>query len=149
MESTMPVIPFGVKQTEAKSGSLVAADQEAKAQITVPNNLEQTAPTLDITLSSSFAGSIFSALDYLTSYPYGCTEQTMSSFLPNVIVAKALKELRVPQTVNTPELAKKIEAGMERLKDFQHEDGGWGWWKEDESQPHPPSSCWKSFRHED
>ena len=134
MEITLPVIPFGVKQTEAKSGSLVAADQEAKAQITVPNNLEQTAPTLDITLSSSFAGSIFSALDYLTSYPYGCTEQTMSSFLPNIIVAKALKELRVPRTVNTPELAKKIEAGMERLKDFQHEDGGWGWWKEDESQ---------------
>ncbi len=134
MEITLPVIPFGVKQTEAKSGSLVAADQETKAQITVPNNLEQTAPTLDITLSSSFAGSIFSALDYLTSYPYGCTEQTMSSFLPNIIVAKALKELRVPQTVNTPELAKKIDAGMKRLKDFQHEDGGWGWWKEDESQ---------------
>src|SRR6266576_1352593 len=100
MEITLPVIPFGVKQTEAKSGSLVAADQEAKAQITVPNNLEQTAPTLDIPLSSSFAGSIFSALDYLTSYPYGCTEQTMSSFLPNIVVAKALKELRVPQTVD-------------------------------------------------
>src|SRR5258708_36193943 len=57
----------------------------------------------------------------------------MSSFLPNIIVAKALKELRVPQTVNTPELAKKIDAGMKRLKDYQHEDGGWGWWKEDES----------------
>ena len=34
----------------------------------------------------------FGALDYLTSYPYGCTEQTMSSFLPNVIVAQTLQE---------------------------------------------------------
>src|SRR5258708_12057430 len=28
---------------------------------------------------------------------------------------------------------KKIQADIERLKGFQHEDGGWGWWKEDES----------------
>ena len=133
MELTLPVIPFGVRQTDAKSGSLVAPEQEEKTQVTLPGNFEQTAPTLNITLSSSFAGGIFSALDYLTSYPYGCTEQTMSSFLPNIVVAKALKDLRVPQNVDTPELAKKIKAGMERLKDFQHDDGGWGWWKDDES----------------
>ena len=24
-----------------------------------------------------------------------------------------------------------VRAGIERLKDFQHGDGGWGWWKED------------------
>ena len=30
---------------------------------------------------------LFGALDYLTGYPYGCTEQTMSRFLPTVIVA--------------------------------------------------------------
>ena len=28
----------------------------------------------------------------------------------------------------------KMQAGLERLKDYQHEDGGWGWWKEDESR---------------
>jgi uncharacterized protein YfaS (alpha-2-macroglobulin family) len=134
LELTLPVAPVGVRQTDAKSGSLVAADQEEKTQVTLPGNSDQTAPTLNITLSSSFAGSIFSALDYLTSYPYGCTEQTMSSFLPNIIVAKAMKDLRVPHTVDSPELEKKIKAGMERLKDFQHDDGGWGWWKDDESQ---------------
>jgi uncharacterized protein YfaS (alpha-2-macroglobulin family) len=134
LELTLPVIPFGVRQTDAKSGSLVASEQEEKTQVTLPGNFEETAPSLNITLASSFAGSIFSALDYLTSYPYGCTEQTMSSFLPNIVVAHALQDLRVPQTVDTPELAKKIKAGMERLKDFQHDDGGWGWWKDDESQ---------------
>src|SRR5260370_6518114 len=57
----------------------------------------------------------------------------MSSFLPNIIVAKAMKDLHLTTTVNTPELEKKIQAGIERLKGFQHEDGGWGWWKEDQS----------------
>ena len=35
--------------------------------------------------------------------------------------------------VNEAELQRKIKAGLERLTDFQHEDGGWGWWKTDDS----------------
>jgi alpha-2-macroglobulin len=134
MEITLPVIAVGVKQTDAKSGSLVENDQEEKTVVTLPGNPDHASPSLDITLNSSYAGSIFAALEYLTSYPYGCTEQTMSSFLPNIVVAKALKDLQVPATVETPALKEKIEAGMARLKDYQHEDGGWGWWKDDESQ---------------
>jgi alpha-2-macroglobulin len=134
MEITLPVIPVGVKQNDAKSGSVSGADQEEKTIVTLPGNPDQSSPALDIAISPSLAGSIFSALDYLTAYPYGCTEQTMSSFLPNIVVAKAMKELKLQSTVDTPELEKKIEAGMARLKDFQHDDGGWGWWKEDESQ---------------
>lgn len=133
MELTLPIIPVGVKQTDAKSGSIVADDAEVKTVVTLPGNPDQSAPTLDLTLSSSYAGSIFSALDYLTSYPYGCTEQTMSSFLPNIVVAKVMKDLRLQSNVDTAELQKKIEAGMARLKDFQHDDGGWGWWKDDQS----------------
>jgi uncharacterized protein YfaS (alpha-2-macroglobulin family) len=77
---------------------------------------------------------MFSALNYLTEFPYGCTEQTMSSFLPNVIVSHALQELKVSTDVNQQLLAAKLKAGLERLGDFQHEDGGWGWWKTDESE---------------
>lgn len=69
------------------------------------------------------------ALPYLIDYPYGCTEQTMSRFLPAAVVAKAhpkdAKDLR--------RLADVTKASMARLYDFQHDDGGWGWWKEGES----------------
>jgi len=71
MEITLPVIAVGVKQTDAKSGSLVENDQEEKTVVTLPGNPDQSSPALDITLNSSYAGSIFEALDYLTSYPYG------------------------------------------------------------------------------
>ena len=33
------------------------------------------------------------SLPYLAAYPYGCTEQTMSRFLPGVITAKTLRDL--------------------------------------------------------
>jgi hypothetical protein len=134
MELTLPVIPVGVKQSDAKSGSLNALDQEEKTTVNLPTNLEESGSGLDIKINSSLAGSIFSALDYLTSYPYGCTEQTMSSFLPDIVVAKAMKDLNLKVSLDTPELEKKIQAGMSRLLDYQHQDGGWGWWKDDESQ---------------
>jgi len=133
IELTLPVIPVGVKQADSKSGALANPEQQEDSFVTLPGNPELSAPTLDINLNSSIAGGIFGALDYLTSYPYGCTEQTMSSFLPNIVVAQAMKDLKLPATVNTPELQKKIHAGMDRLMDYQHEDGGWGWWKEDQS----------------
>lgn len=57
----------------------------------------------------------------------------MSSFLPNIVVEQALKELKIKSNVDAAALQKKIREGLERLYDFQHEDGGWGWWKTDES----------------
>jgi uncharacterized protein YfaS (alpha-2-macroglobulin family) len=133
MELTLPVIPFGVKLSDSKSGAVSAPSGQAQVTVNLPGDPATAAPTLNVSISPSIAGSIFGALEFLTSYPYGCTEQTMSSFLPNVVVAKAMKDLNLQSTINTPELAKKIRAGLDRLYDFQHDDGGWGWWKEDQS----------------
>ncbi len=32
-------------------------------------------------------------------------------------------------------LDKKVKAGFERLASLQHDDGGWGWWETDETDP--------------
>ena len=59
----------------------------------------------------------------------------MSSYLPNVIVAETLSRLEGANSAwMRPTCMAKMQAGLERLKDYQHEDGGWGWWKEDESR---------------
>ena len=31
---------------------------------------------------------------------------------------------------------KMVQDGLGRLKEFQHQDGGWGWWKDDSSDPY-------------
>ena len=133
MELTLPVIPFGVKLSDSKSGAVDGPSGQAQATVNLPGDPTTAAPSLSVSISPSIAGSIFGALDYLTSYPYGCTEQTMSGFLPDVVVARAMKDLKLESTIDTPELEKKISAGLDRLYDFQHDDGGWGWWKEDQS----------------
>jgi uncharacterized protein YfaS (alpha-2-macroglobulin family) len=59
----------------------------------------------------------------------------MSSFLPNVIVTQALKDVQSSSIRSANDLPKKVQKGMNRLYAYQHEDGGWGWWKDDQSDP--------------
>jgi len=59
----------------------------------------------------------------------------MSSFLPNILVTKAMKELGLAPPAVSTELDQKVAAGLKRLYTFQHDDGGWGWWQTDETQP--------------
>jgi len=133
VELTLPVNPQGVKLAQSKAGSVTAAKPEAALAMQFPAAAVPATRNLEITLSPSVAGAMFGAIDYLTQFPYGCTEQTLSSFVPNVTVSKALRDLGVQSDVNDKQLALKIRAGLDRLYDFQHEDGGWGWWKTDES----------------
>jgi uncharacterized protein YfaS (alpha-2-macroglobulin family) len=134
LEISFPVEPVGVAQKLNQTGAIEDANGQASTDVNFPANTDAAAHKLHIEVSPSIAGTVFSALDYLTTYPYGCTEQTMSSFLPNVIVAETLKKLNLPSRVDPNDLEAKVRAGLERLADYQHDDGGWGWWKEDDSR---------------
>ena len=125
VELTLPVKPFGVKLSQGRAG-----EGNAEFRLAAP------ASTVEITVTPSVAGAVFSGLDYLSSFPYGCVEQTMSSFLPNIIVARALADLKLKSDQKPAELDAKIKAGVGRLLDFQHQDGGWGWWQTDDSHPY-------------
>lgn len=134
LELTLPVLPYGVKLALAKAGSEAQPQARTEIEVEFPPEAAPNSRTLEVSVTPSLAGAIFGALEYLTLFPYGCTEQTMSSFLPNVVVAQAVKGLGLRSGVDAAQLDKKIRAGLERLYDFQHQDGGWGWWKTDESQ---------------
>src|SRR5437867_2916779 len=86
MEISLPVIPFGVKLSQSRTGSLREPEGTAETDLVFPSESIASSRALDVIVTPSLAGTVFGALGFLTSYPYGCTEQTMSSFLPNVIV---------------------------------------------------------------
>jgi uncharacterized protein YfaS (alpha-2-macroglobulin family) len=135
MELTLPVVPFGVKLAAAKAGSIAGAGNSDTVQpLTFPAGAEAGTRNLTIGVTPSIAGTVFAALNFLTSYPYGCTEQTMSSFLPDVLVANSLKKLGVKSNIDPQVLNKQVQAGLDRLYNYQHPDGGWGWWQTDDSQ---------------
>lgn len=135
VELALDVVPRGLH--DVKSERWTTDDENAQQEFTInlPANTDLNSRQLRIEASPSVAGTLFGALDYLTSYPYGCTEQTMSSFLPNIIVSQTLKEFKSTSIRTANDLKKKVESGRNRLYAFQHEDGGWGWWKSDNSDP--------------
>jgi uncharacterized protein YfaS (alpha-2-macroglobulin family) len=134
LELSFPVNPAGVAEDISQSGVVAANDPVGSARIVFPGNTDPAAHSLRVEVSPSIAGSLVPALQYLASYPYGCTEQTMSSYLPAVSVAETLNRLGIGDPAEQADLRAKMQASLERLKDYQHEDGGWGWWKEDESR---------------
>ena len=133
MKLDLPILPHGAMQYVAKSGTV---DEAVSVKVTVPKTAIAEASELRITVSPSVASQVLDALEYLAGYPYGCVEQTMSRFLPTVVVARSLQKLNLPKSRVNDELPEMVNAGLQRLYNFQHHDGGWGWWEADRSNPY-------------
>jgi uncharacterized protein YfaS (alpha-2-macroglobulin family) len=110
--------------------------------IAVPNGALEMS-TVEVQLSRSIAGTLLTGLEYLTGYPYGCVEQTMSKALPNAVVGRALNQLGVTNPTLAATLPGQISASIQRLYGYQHNDGGWGWWFDDPS--HDYQTAWVIF----
>jgi alpha-2-macroglobulin len=134
LEVTLPVLAYGVKQRAAASGVVFSGAGQNDWHYNYPTASDAGTRKMTITVAPSVAGTVFDALDYLTSYPWGCTEQTMSSFLPDVIVAQAVDKLHLKPPVDRTTLNVMVRAGLDRLYSYQHDDGGWGWWPDDPSR---------------
>jgi uncharacterized protein YfaS (alpha-2-macroglobulin family) len=157
MEKTYTVYEHGVDKFLARSGKV--RGEAVTVVLDIPAARRPESTTMSVALTSSMAVTMLDALPYLVDYPYGCTEQTMSRFLPAVVTARTLQDLGlspddalgkvfggieqqfVDQTHpegrakrrNLEKLDAIVNKGLERLYDFQHNDGGWGWWKHGES----------------
>jgi uncharacterized protein YfaS (alpha-2-macroglobulin family) len=154
MEKSYPVYEHGIEKFIAKSGK--AQGNDITVKLDLPKERKADSTTLVVQVTPSMAVTMLDALPYLIDYPYGCTEQTMSRFLPAAITAKTLRDLGLqPEDImgrafggieqssaaathpkgkkDLAELDKIVKASLDRLYDFQHADGGWGWWKDGES----------------
>ncbi len=193
-ETVIPVLVHGVERQTQQSGVMKAGNTlPAQVTINLPEARKAGSSQVVVTLNPSLAGVMLDALPYLADYPYGCVEQTLSRFIPSVIVAQTLKDTgynlsdlekgatarrkaalanaangpkqvteNSPYTyptanptgkpnlnttqyayyaaprLNNPvfngaELNRMVKDGLARLRDMQHRDGGWGWWKDDTS----------------
>ncbi|MCB1158616.1 MAG: hypothetical protein KDK45_14025, partial [Leptospiraceae bacterium] len=114
---------FRILQTgDTKNNSnLVIPLEDSKTTQFVPEELI-------IQLEPGIVQSMLSSLQYLSEYPYGCTEQTISKFLPALMLDKIYKQKTGKPLSFDKDLDKKIKTGIERLKTMQNYDGSWGFW---------------------
>jgi hypothetical protein len=131
LEQTLPVRAYGMEQVLLAGGALDDERPRAEVELAVPETARPDSVRAAVRVSSGVAPALMASLEYLTGYPYGCTEQTMSRFLPDLVVAKALRELGLENEELEEKLPGYIHAGLARLAQLQHDDGGWGWWADD------------------
>ena len=134
VEITLPVKSYSVPEVVATSGQ---AKDTASEKITLPKELDPTQGAASVSFSPSLGGNSINALPYLFTYPYYCTEQITSRFMPAVFVHRILQNAKIDKSgsIDTKQLADVINDGIQRLNNQQHSDGGWGWWTEYESNP--------------
>lgn len=131
VSQTVPCLPRGYLKRQHPAGVLRAAS--ATIPVQVRSDAIAGASALRLHLSPSLIATAYGALDYLAHYPYGCVEQTMSCFLPDIAVYQALRDLRLPTGELGAKLPEMVNEGLSRLYNMQHEDGGWGWWRYDQT----------------
>lgn len=118
----IPVTPLGAEQVVTVSGFA-----RGEATVTVPPDARLADAKLEITFVPSLLDDAVQSLEYLVEYPYGCVEQTMSRFLPAIVVKQTLDRVGVRNDSLDAKLPGVVEGGIKRLLELQHADGGWGW----------------------
>jgi hypothetical protein len=134
-EGSLPVYRYSAPEVVGTGGQLEVAGSRTEV-VALPPNIDERRGELTVRLDPSLAAGMRDGLDYLEHFEYECTEQTVSRFLPNVLTSRALKQLGVQNTELEAKLPALVEEGLNRLYQHQHEDGGWGWWMDTESNPH-------------
>lgn len=149
MVTTLPVIEDGLLQHTAASTRLTTDERSGSLRIALPTVLDPERTSLRLQLNSDPALFALDALPYLVDYPYGCVEQTMSRFLPAVVVRGTLTRLGLDPaevearllkgesaadvrrrlgTAGLSRLDEVVAAGLARLAGAQTPRGGFGWW---------------------
>jgi len=92
---------------------------------------------LEITTSSTQLQELTDGFAYVVNYPFGCTEQTASRILAIAALRDAANAFEAKDLPSKEELENRMTAGIARLQQLQHYDGGFSFWRnDDESFPY-------------
>lgn len=137
MRMEVPVQPNGLEMLLSKA-AYNQGNSATEIAFDIEQSIDLNTASVELSIAPGVTAALLSSMDDLIGYPYGCVEQTMSRFLPNVLVSNTLKKVgsRYSSNIDAEELQKMVAQGTKRLGELQHNDGGWGWWRDDETHPY-------------
>ncbi|MHB0869769.1 MAG: Ig-like domain-containing protein [Chloroflexota bacterium] len=131
VEMTLPVHTLTTAEVVATSGEVRDSTTEL---VRLPEGINPDLGELTVETSPSLAAGMRYSVRYLEEFPYECTEQTVSRFLPRVVMQRAFEKLVLPDKEGiASQLPSIVGRSLQRLYGGQRPDGGWGWWPGDSS----------------
>jgi len=131
-EGTLPIYRYEVPETVGTAGTLATVDTQVET-IMLPRRFDVSRGELIVQVDQSLAASTIDGLDYLKSSSLRSVEHTVSRFLPNILITRALSELNVDHADLQDGLDLLVNLAIQKLVAEQKPDGGWGWYTGDHS----------------
>lgn len=124
----LKVEPEGVTQFENRAVFINLQNQTDLSQelkVDIPSEAVSDSEYIEFSVVGDLLGPTIKNLDNLVRMPYGCGEQNMVNFVPNILVVKYL-EVTNRKMPNVVAKAKKfMEVGYQRELSYKHDDGSY------------------------
>lgn len=144
VENTLPIVMTSTRETVATVGK---TESSADEKINLSSDIRKNGGSVTVSYAASLLPNILSGIDYLKTFPYGCSEQRTSAIMPTVYLKQLYDSVKVPfdlKTKTVKEYVDSYQGYQERsldtiirgylvdIKNFQRLNGGFGYWMDSE-----------------
>ncbi|NWV43934.1 A2ML1 protein, partial [Grantiella picta] len=116
------VQPGGILVEKAQS-SLLCQEGAEEVSLEIPANILESSQRAHVTVMGDILGNALQNLDHLLAMPYGCGEQNMVRFAPNIYILQYLEK----SGQLLPDIRAKaqsfLQSGYQRELQYKHDDG--------------------------
>ncbi|KAM3913953.1 alpha-2-macroglobulin-like [Leptodactylus fuscus] len=126
---TMLVQPGGILEEKSHS-SLICIKEGGQPKVEeislkIPDNILEDSARAHITVLGDLMGTALQNLDHLLAMPYGCGEQNMVLFAPNIFILQYLEKTHQLNNEIQSKAKKFLESGYERQLTYKRDDGSY------------------------
>ncbi|KAM3913949.1 alpha-2-macroglobulin-like [Leptodactylus fuscus] len=123
------VQPGGVLEEKSYSALLCSkGEDDSKSEeisLKIPENILKDSERSHITVIGDLMGTAMQNLDRLLAMPYGCGEQNMVLFAPNIFILQYLEKTRQLNSEIKDKSTKFLESGYQRELTYKRDDGSY------------------------
>jgi len=135
--------PLKVPRPSETVAFLEKATKSKEEKIKIPDNIYASESKIEVSASSSALSGLRGCVDYLTSYPYLCLEQRLSSILPYLVASDVILDFNLSR-FESKEIQDYVQDTLHEIYGYQRENGGFSLWP-DSTHESPFLTCYAVF----
>ncbi|XP_037812901.1 alpha-2-macroglobulin-like isoform X4 [Lucilia sericata] len=133
----LKVEPEGVTQYENQAIFITASKEPFKETLktAIPKEAVLDSEYLEFSVVGDILGPTIKNIDKLVRKPYGCGEQNMVNFVPNILVLHYLDAIKREMPTVVEKAKNYMEVGYQRELNYKHKNGAYSAFGEGSSEP--------------
>ncbi len=145
IEQILPITLSRTPETVATTGRVETSRDE---KILLSDTIRSAGGRVDISWSASPMPTLLSGIEFLTHFPYGCSEQRTSAIMPAVYAKSLYTSIDLPYDLREKKIQRYIDSFtgyqdvsldesireyLASIGSYQRSDGGFGYWTDSKS----------------